>query len=301
MFLFKNLQLFRLPKSLKISADELHQQLSKIQFSKCASNEMQSCGWASPRHNDLLVHCVNHQFLITLASEKKLLPASVIRQVTKIRAADLEEEQGFAPGRKALKDLKERVTEELLPRAFTVRKDTQVWIDPQNGWLAIDAASPTKADEVVKFLLKCVDKLPLESLRVKTSPQTAMTGWLASGEAPSGFTIDRDAELKSAGEDKATVRYVRHTLESDDVQKHIAGGKQSTKLAMTWNDRVSFILTDNLTIKRVKALDVLSEEVDSGTNDDERFDGAFVLMTGELANLLDQLTNALGGELKGEA
>jgi recombination associated protein RdgC len=295
---FKNLQVFRLNGPWNISAEELHAQLSRISFSQCASNEMQSQGWESPRNNDLLVHSVNQQFLITLATEKKLLPSSVINQVTKARAAELEEQQGFAPGRKAMKDLKERVTDELLPRAFGVKRQTHVWIDTANRWLVIDASSPSRADEVIKLLLKCCDKIPLESLCVKTSPQAAMTGWLAGNEAPKGFTIDQDTELKSSNEDKATVRYVRYTLEPDDIQKHIAAGKQCTKLALTWNDKVSFVLTDTLTIKRIKPLDVLDEDKDKGMNEEERFDADFALMTGELAVLIDDLVYALDGELQ---
>ena len=38
----------------------------------------------------------------------------------------------------------------------------------------------------------------------------AVSDWLAGGEAPSAFTIDRDCELKSMAEDKAAIRYVRH-------------------------------------------------------------------------------------------
>lgn len=295
---FKNLQVFRLTAPWKITAEELHTQLSRIAFSQCASNEMQSQGWASPRNNDQLVHCVNQQFLISLATEKKLLPSSVINQVTKARAQEIEEEQGFAPGRKAMKDLKERVTEELLPRAFGVKRNTNVWIDPVNRWLVIDASSPSKADEVIKLLLKCCDKLPLEGLRTKASPQAAMTGWLAGNEAPKGFTIDQDTELKSSTEDKATVRYVRYTLEPDDIQKHITAGKQCTKLALTWDDKISFVLTDTLTIKRIKPLDVLDESKDKGSNEEERFDADFVLMTAELARLLDDVVFALDGEME---
>lgn len=297
---FKNLQIFRLAAPWKISAEELHAQLSKIAFSQCASNEMQSQGWTSPRNNDLLVHSVNHQFLIALATEKKLLPSSVVNQVTKARAAEIEEQQGFAPGRKAMKDLKERVIDELTPRAFGVRRNTLVWIDPQNRWLVIDASSPARADEVIKLLLKCCDKLPLEGLRVKSSPQAAMTGWLAANEAPKGFTIDQDTELKSSTEDKATVRYVRHTIDPDDVQKHIAAGKQCTKLALTWDDRISFVLTDTLTIKRIKPLDILDDDKDKGSNEEERFDADFTLMTAELAKMLDDVVYALDGELEGQ-
>lgn len=295
---FKNLQIFRLPSPWKVDLAQLTTQLGSQGFSTCGLSEPQSEGWDSPRNNDQLIHTVNQQLLLLLSNEKKLLPSSVINQVTKARAAELEEQQGFAPGRKAMKDLKERVTEELLPRAFSIKRQTWVWIDPVNGWLVIDSSSPTKADDVIKLLLKC-DKIPVESLRVNLSPQSAMTDWLAGNEAPKGFTIDQDTELRAHTEDKATVRYVRHSLEPEDIQRHIASGKQCTKLALTWNDRISFVLTDTMAIKRIKPLDILDEDTDQRTADEnERFDADFVLMAAELAKMLDDLVYALGGEIK---
>lgn len=294
---FKNLTIFRLAKAYAITADKLHTFLSRIQLTACASNEMQSQGWASPRDNDQLVHSVNGQFLIRLMQEKKLLPSSVINQVTAARALELEEQQGFYPGRKAMKDLKERVTDELLPRAFSVRSAIDVWLDPVNGWMVINTSSATKADDVIKLLLKCVDTLPLESLRVRIAPQTAMTAWLAVNEAPQGFTIDQDTKLTAVTEDKATVRYTHHTLDHDDIQHHIARGKQCKELAVTWNDSISFVLTDNLTIKRVRPLDILDEEKEKGANEEERFDADFAMMTYELATMLNDVVYALGGEM----
>jgi recombination associated protein RdgC len=196
-----------------------------------------------------------------------------------------------------MKDLKEQVTDELLPRAFSIRRNTWAWIDPVNGWLVVDAASPARADELLKPLLKVVNDLPLHSLRVAQSPVAAMTSWLAADEAPTGFSIDQDTELRSAGEDKAAVRYVSHTIDPDDVRRHIAAGKQCTRLALTWADRISFVLTESLALKRVTALDVIKENSDSKMhNEEERFDSDFVLMTGELNRMLGDLVAALGGE-----
>jgi recombination associated protein RdgC len=296
---FKNLQIFRITNVSKIDAATLHDQLAKQAFSQCGSSDMQSEGWDSPRGNEALVHSVNGQLLLLLTTEKKLLPSTIINQVTKAKAAELEEQQGFAPGRKAMKDLKERVIEELLPRAFAIKRSTWVWIDTKNGWLIIDSSSPSKADEVIKLLLKSTNQIPLESLRTKIAPQTAMTDWLINGDAPKGFTIDQDTELTAVTEDKATVRYVRHSIEQGDVQRHIAAGKQCTKMALTWNDRVSFVLSNTLTLKRIKPLDILDEDTDKRTaSDDERFDADLVLMSAEIATLLDDLVFALGGELE---
>ncbi|MEH6434336.1 recombination-associated protein RdgC [Massilia sp. DD77] len=297
---FKNLQVYRLPAPWAMTAESLASSLASHAFAPASSNELLRQGWAAPRGDGTpLVHAVNGQFLMQLATEKKVLPAKVINQVAKAKAAELEEQQGFPPGKKAMKELKERVADELLPRAFPIRSDTRVWIDPVNGWLVVDAASPAKADDVVKLLLKAVDRMPLESLRVQRSPVAVMTGWLEADEAPYGFTIDQDAELRATGESRAAVRYVRHTLEPGDVGAHIAAGKQCTRLAMTWNDRISLVLTESLAIKGVKPLDVIKEGNNVAHNDVERFDNDFVLMAGELAKLLADLVEALGGEARG--
>ena len=293
---FKNLQIYRLPAPWATTPEQLDAALAPHSFVPCTSNELVRQGWDSPRGNGQLVHTVNKQMLFLLGTEKKLLPTSVVNQVAKAKAAELEEAQGFAPGKKAMKELKERVAEELLPRAFSIRSNIWTWIDPVNGWLVVDAASPGKADDVIKLLLKAVDRLPLESLRVQRSPVAVMTAWLETDEAPVGFTIDQDTELRATGESRAAVRYVKHALEVDDLRRHIAGGKQCTRLAMTWNDKISFVLTESLVIKGIKPLDVIKES-DAGTrNDDERFDGDLMLMTGELSKMMADVVEALGGE-----
>ena len=295
---FKNLQIYRLPAPWAFTPEQLEEALAPHAFTPASSNELLRQGWDKPRPNGGLVHVVNKQMLILLGTEKKLLPATVINQVAKARAAEMEEAQGFAPGKKAMKELKERVADELLPRAFSIRSNVWTWIDPVNGWLVIDAASPAKADEVIKLLLKAVDRMPLESLRVQRSVVGVMTEWLQSDEAPAGFTVDMDTELRATGESKAAVRYVKHSLDPVDVGRHIGAGKQCTRLAMTWDSKISFVLTEQLAIKGVKPLDVLDEKEGSIRNDDERFDGDFMLMTGELSKLLADVVEALGGEAK---
>ncbi len=295
---FKNLQIYRLPAPWAYTSDQLEAALAPQSFVPASSNELLRQGWDSPRGNGTLVHVVNKQMLILLGTEKKLLPGSVINQVAKAKAAEMEEAQGFAPGKKAMKELKERVAEELLPRAFSIRSNVWTWIDPVNGWLVVDAASPAKADEVIKLLLKAVDRMPLESLRVQRSPVAVMTAWLESDEAPVGFTVDQDTELRATGESKAAVRYVKHTLEVDDIRRHIASGKQCTRLAMTWNDKISFVLTESLAVKSIKPLDVINEKESSTRNDEERFDNDMMLMTGELSQMMSDLVEALGGEAK---
>jgi recombination associated protein RdgC len=297
---FKNLQIYRLPAPWAFTAEQLADALDHQAFTPPSSHMLLSQGWVAPRgEGESFVHVVAGQYLLQLATEKKLLPAKVINQVAKERAAELEDLQGFAPGKKAMKELKERAADEMLPKAFSVKSHLNVWVDPKNGWLAVDSASPSKADDVIKLLLKAVDKMPLESLRVFTPPASMMSMWLLIDSAPPGFTIDQDATLRATGESKSQVGYKRHTLDHEEMRRHIDAGKQCTQLAMTWSSRISFVLTESLAIKSIKALDVIKENQSITYSDDERADNDFALMTGELAKLLADLVEALGGEAKG--
>jgi len=292
---FRNLQLYRLPKNWADNTSALEDQLSKLTLQPCSASAMQSIGWVAPRPGGALVHAVNHQWLLTLGAEQRLLPASVVKQFANDKAKDIEEAEGRKVGRKEMRELREAMTLELMPRAFVRRRTTFGWIDPVNGWLVIDAASPAKAEEFLEHLRKSVEGLPARLVQVNQSPSAAMTGWVAAGEAPTSFTLDQDLELRSA--ENATVRYVKHTLEGEEIGQHIAAGKVVTRLAMTWGDRISFMLNENLQIKRLSFLDILKDEADGqAENEDERFDIDFTLMSGEVARLLDDLLAALGGE-----
>lgn len=295
---FRNLQLYRLPTDWDMTADRLSEQLGRLVFQPCGSQDLATQGWTSPVQ-DQLVFSVDGQWMIALGVEQRLLPSSVIKQVAEDRAEELEAQQGFKPGRKQMKELKEAVMQELLPRAFTRRRKVYAWIDPKAGYLAVDSSSRSAAEPLIETLHKALDELPLKLVNTERSPAAAMTDWLAAGEAPGAFTIDQDCELRAVTDEASAVRYVRHSLEGNEIRDHIASGKQVSKLALTFDDRLSFILTDKFEIKRLQPLDTLTESdsQDSLTRE-EQFQADFALMTGELRRLIPELIEILGGEVQ---
>jgi recombination associated protein RdgC len=122
-----------------------------------------------------------------------------------------------------------------------------------------------------------------------------MAEWLVAGEAPANFSIDRDCELKAVDGEKPVVRYARHALDIDEIREHIQAGKQPTRLALTWRDRVSFTLTEGLQLKKIAFLDGVFEG-QAKASADESFDADAAIATGELAPMIDDLIEALGGE-----
>ncbi len=293
---FKNIFIFRVAPDNTISTETLNEKLALRPLLACSGLDKQSRGWV-PCHGDKLVHSANRQMLFALGVEQKLLPTTIVNRFAKERVADIEAQQGYKVGRKEMKELKEAITEELLPRAFAIQRSTYAWLDTVNGYLVIDAASSAKTEELLTLLNKTVEDLPFKPLHTSISPVTAMTDWLASNHAPLGFTIDRELELRTTAESKATIRYANHALEGDEILRHIAAGKRVTRLGLTWNDRISFVLTEQMQIKRIEFLDIIKEESTKIADDaDELFELDFTLMTGELAKMLADLTAALGGE-----
>ena len=291
--MFKNLIVYRIATTWSMELAAVEEALAKTPFLECGATQERSTGWIPPRGDDncLLAESVGGQWILRLMTESKVVPASVLARRVKEKAARIEQETGRKPGKKESKELKEEAKLDLLPMAFTKQGATWVWIDPQNHLLVLDTGSQGKADEVVTLLVDALPGLALALLDTQTSPQAAMAHWLKEQEPPVGFSIDRECELKSADEAKAVVRYGRHPLDIDEVREHIEQGKMPTKLAMSWDDRVSFVLTESLQIKKLAFLDTVFE---GQKQDDSGFDADMAIATGELSKLLPELVAALG-------
>lgn len=295
--MFKNLSLFRIGAAWSASSSQVEDLLQKDVFLPCGASQPQSAGWVPPRgqaHGPLL-EVVDGQWVLRLKVERKLLPGSVVRERANEIAQGIEHSTGRKPGRKQMKELREQATLELLPQAFARASALWVWIDPARHLLAIDTSSAARAEEVITLLVKALPGFEVRQIHTAQSPQALMSDWLVSGEPAPGFTVDRECELKSADEMKSVVRYARHPLDTDEVRAHIQAGKQPTRLALTWAERVSFVLTEGLQLKRLDFLDGVYEGRPS-VGADEAFDADVAIATGELRRLIPDLIEALGGE-----
>ena len=286
---------YRIAESWQMELTQIEEALGKTLFEECGATQEKSIGWVPPRGEEhgLLAESVGGQWILRLMTEAKVLPGSVLARKVKEKAARIEQETGRKPGKKESKELKEEAKLDLLPMAFTKQGATWVWIDPEAHLLVLDTGSQGKADEVVTMLVDALPGFAVALLDTAESPQACMAHWLKEQEPPVGFSIDRECELKSADEAKAVVRYSRHPLDIDEIREHIDQGKLPTKLAMSWDDRVSFVLTESLQIKKVSFLDTVFE---GQKQDDGGFDADVAIATGELTKLLPDLIEALGGE-----
>ncbi|WP_280153606.1 recombination-associated protein RdgC [Piscinibacter sp. XHJ-5] len=300
--MFKNALVYRIHSWDTPVFTELEERLATARFAACGATQMESAGWLQPRgdKHSPLIESVGGHWILLLGTETKAVPAAVVRSELEARLDQLEAETGRRPKGKRAKEIKEEIVHKLLPRAFPKRAQMPVWIDVRSRLVVIGAASARKADAIVTRLVELLGGgIVLRPLQTELSPSAAMSHWLTTQEAPPGFTIDRDCELKQPDSEKATVRYARHTLEIAEVAEHIVQGKLPTQLAMTWSGRVSFVLGETMALKKLKFLDVALEGAGSaaGTRDDG-FDADVAIATGELAPMIAGLVDALGGELR---
>ena len=293
--MFANLIIYRIAPQWSATLEQVEQALAKVPFAECGATQEKSLGWVPPRgeQHGALAEAVGGQWMLRFMAEAKVLPGSALARKLKEKAARIEQETGRKPGKKETKELKDEVRLDLLPMALTKQAAMWVWIDPASRLLVLDTSSQGRADEVVSLLVDSLPGLSVALLHTQTSPQAAMAHWLKEQEPPVGFSIDRECELKSATEDKAVVRYARHPLDIEEVQAHIDAGKLPTKLALTWDDRMSFVLTGELQLRKVQFLDTVFEGAQA---DEGGFDTDVAIVTGELVKLIPDVLEALGGE-----
>lgn len=297
---FKNLQLYRFTRPFEHSAESLEKMLQGHLFTPCGNQDMTKFGWISPlgKQAEVLVHEAQGQLLLCAKKEEKMLPASVIKDTLEEKIEAMEAEQGRALKKKEKEALKEEILHSLLPRAFTRSSQTFVWINPEENYLVVDAGSAKKADDVLSLLRKCTGSLPVIPFALQNPPEITMTEWLNEGSVPAGFALEDEAELRSALEHGGIIRCKEQDLVSEEIKGHLLADKLVTKLALNWSETVSFVLADDLSIKRLKFSEELREQNDDVVSENHaaKMDADFALMTGELSKFVPELVAALGGE-----
>ncbi|GGY71246.1 recombination-associated protein RdgC [Marinobacter zhanjiangensis] len=298
---FRNARVFRFTKPFDISPEELEERLAADAFKPCGPQEPVRHGWVPPlgKHGEVLVHSAGGYHLIALRKEEKLLPAPVIKELVEEKAELIEQEQGRKVRKKEKDELKEEVMLEMLPRAFSRNRRSFAYLAPADGVLVVDAGSAKQAEDLASALRKSIGSLPVRPPVLEQAPAFTFTGWLnESIELPAAIELGTECELKDPSEDGGVVRCKGLDLRADEIQNHLEAGMQVTKLSLTWDENVSFVLDEEFGIRRLKFGETLQEKLEEVDADDAaaKFDAAFSLMTLELSRLIPGLLQALGGE-----
>lgn len=304
---FKNLQVYRFTKPFELTAEQLSEQLEQHSFQPCGSQELSRYGWVPPlgHHGSDYVHAAGGYIMICAKKQDKVLPAAVVNEMLAEKVVAIQTEDGRGVGRKERQNLKEEITFELLPRAFTRSSLQFAYISVSEGLLVVNAASASRAEELVSYLRESIGSVPVIPFTANNTPQHMMTEWVKTAQLPAGFELGHECELRDPSDEAAVIRCKHQDLSSAEINSHLQAGMFVSKLGLSWSGGIEFMVDDQLAIKRLNFSDIIQEKADQVDAQDaaEQFDVDFTIMTLELSALISAVIDAFGGENKqlGEA
>jgi len=292
---FKNAVFFRFPTTLEFS--QLEELLPEAELKPVGALELCSRGFISPfgRGEDALCHRIGDAIWLSVGGEDKILPSAVVNDLLQKKLAEIEQKEGRKPGGRTRKRLKEDLVHELLPRAFVKPSRTDAILDLELGVIAVDSSSRKTGEAIVSELRSAIGSFPALPLNAETAPRSVLTGWIAGDPLPEGLSLGEECEMKDAMQGGGVVKCQNIELQSDEIAKHLEAGKQVTKLALVLDDHVSFVLGEDLVIRKIKLLDGAVDQLENTEREDLRaeLDARFALMSAELRRLFLVLEPAL--------
>jgi recombination associated protein RdgC len=288
--MFNNLMIYRLLEAFPETPESLSEKLSQFAFKPCGSHDESISGFVAPIGEEL-VFSQGGRLAVCLQTESKVMPAAAINKLVAEKMEKFESENGKRANAKERASIKDEVIFNALPTALTVVKQTLAYIDTVAGFIVVDASSQGKAEDVLTYLRRCLGTLPCTPLNTKDMPRHVLTSWITDLQ-PNGATLGMECTLE--GEEKARVKIKNIDLHSAEVDKHLQYGHQVTQIAVEFDNRLSFVINENLEIKRLKFIGEITDNQDVETAE-QRFDADFFLMTGEIKNLIEKIIEWLGG------
>ncbi len=296
---FRNLQLYRLGQHLDLPPEALDERLQSAAFRGCGRLELTASGWVPPlgREGRQLVHAAGGYVMICSRKADKIIPAGVVKQLLDDKVAEMEAAESREVYRKERQRMKDDIIHGLLPNALTRHTDQYAYIDTRNDLVVVDSPTPARAEALISLLRTTLGSLKANPVKVKHSISHTLTRWLGGERLPPGFALGEECELKHPDPDGGVITCRHQDLAAGEIRNHLKNGKYAVRLAIHWKDRLSCLLQEDLSLKRLRFGDVVTQGEDADADDAAtRFDLDFSLMTLELNEFTAQLLRALGGE-----
>ncbi|WP_290652828.1 recombination-associated protein RdgC [Idiomarina sp.] len=295
---FRNLRFYRFSDTFALPED-FENQLQDYLFKPCGRQDQSSFGWCSPfgADNALLTHSLNNCHLLCARREEKVLPATVVNAEVDEKVRQIQETEGRPVNRKEKQNLKEDLVHQMLPQAFSRFRLSWGYIDLKRQLIVIDESAANRAEDFLGLLRSTLGSLPVQPVSPAESIELTLTEWLKSNHVPNPFEFGDEAELTAPQQDGGILRCKNEDLSRDDIQAHLTSGKQVTRLGLTWQEHIDFIIETDFALKRVKATDMLMDEQDDlvDPTPEQKVDADFMLISAQVGQLYDDLVRAFTG------
>ncbi|WP_036129194.1 recombination-associated protein RdgC [Luteibacter mycovicinus] len=289
----RNLTAFRFGTPPRPHVRDILEALADYRVREPGPMEFAATGFVSPygRTDDRLGICHENVLGFVYQVRARDLKASALNEEIAKRVEKISQEEGRKVGGRERRSIRDDVLNELLPRAMVTVSNTAGWIDLDNGWLVVDTRTRQRAEDVLTELRSALGSFPAVRLAPEESPRRLMTHWLSTLELPQGITLGDEAELRDpATATGALVRVRRQNLDTDEIREHLRGGKQCFAVGVTVDDRLSLVLSEDLSMRSVRATDVvLDQAITEHESVDAEIDSRFALAVLEVRALFDRL------------
>ena len=290
---FNNIQVYRYTRDKSSDLDAL---LALDRLKPCPPHARFIYGWTSV-FADNFVHTINQCSFLCMGKEERILPRGVIQHLLKERIQTRESQQGRTMKRTEKSQLIEELEFELLPKSFCLQKYFKVLMDDASHQLIVNAQSRQQAAQVTALLQKSLPDLQIESIQPQENIQQRFAEWINNPSSlPASFQLASDCVLFSPDDEKKRFHCKGCELPADEILALLAQGLIVAELSLLWNERIRFTITEDLAIKKLKCIDILTEEFQETTQLEDEYqqqDAAMILLSGELRALTHDLFHEL--------
>lgn len=282
---FRNLFFYTLPEISALSTETLESALKANALQPVGALAMQSRGFLPPLgEQGAYMQRLDHSYWLCLGGEDRILPSAVVHREWQIKIAKLEEAKGHPLGKRARSQLKQETMDELMPRAFVKTSRLNALISRKHGFIVIDASSAKSAETFVTKLREALGSFPALPLQSAQAPRSILTNFLLKQTLPENWFLGEECELQDPAEKGAIVKCLRHDLASEEVLAHLTSGKQVSRLALLYDANLSFVLGDDLIVRKFKLLEGAVESMENTNTEslEDELMARFALFSGEL-------------------
>ena len=291
---YKNAIIYLLPDGWQLEAG-FAEKLEQAAFTPCMGLDWFSEGFAPPTpfSSDFVFTANSNR--VCLKHEEKVLPSATVRDLVNGKVAEIKEAEARNVWYEEKQQLKEQITDDLLPRALTQSRRTEAIFDTERGYLLVNEASDKRAEQILIKLREALGGLKVAMPYTRESPSSLMTEWLLSGAAEGGFELGFNVLMQGVGDVVPKVKISKKDLTHPEVIQHAKNGMKVVELELEWREQISFTLTQNFALKRIRFSDVLQEEAEQGDDTASLMFSSQIIMVEALGEMLDELANLLGG------
>ena len=291
---YKNVIIYKFDEPVELTAEQLQEALSQYPLRDCGQDELETYGWLPAfSQGENLVEEMNSALFFKLGMEIKKLPRRAIQTAVEKRARDNNID---ILNRARFKELEEIITNEFISKTPPEQDSINGYIDLEKNWLVIDAPSEKKASLVTAVLRKSLGSLPVVGYAPQVEMPIIMTDWVRNNFINEKFGLLDEVEMKELNKDEGgTARYKGIPLDSKEIELNLEEGWSVTKVGLSFEDIVTFVLGEDFVLKRVRYLDQFQEKLELSEDQNAVAQSNAYLLADTMRSLITDIYNECYG------